>query len=397
MRIAELRAEIDDIDKTLVRLLNRRALTAIEIGRVKRTANLPLCDDAREREVVSKVCQANTGPLDDKIVSRLFRRIIRESRRVEGRVVKQASCTSAHGADLDHCRSEVNLERTTIVGCGLMGASFALTLRRCCPHVRIAGWDSSSIVLEQALERGIIDEIDEALASEETSRSDFIYLAIPVGDIKSFFRDHGHQIAPGAIVSDAGSTKSEVCEAARNYLTNGQLFIGGHPVAGSHLSGLDHARADMFENAPYVLIKENSETSDEAFETMMALVEMLGARVVVTTAAEHDQAMAFVSHLPQLISSVLAVTIDKHDQADIFKQMAGSGYRDMTRLAQSSWSMWGDIFATNTGPIANALNEMLEQLDALRDELRRDGDRSNSQLAKTSALFNRSSPLSQGH
>ena len=397
MRIAELRAEIDDIDKALIRLLNRRAQTAIEVGRLKKTANLPLCDVAREREVVAKVCQANTGPLDDKVVSKLFRRIIRESRRVEGQVVEQASCPSPLRTDGDYCRSEVNLKRTTIVGCGLMGASFALALRRCCPHVRIAGWDSSSIVLEHALERAIIDEIDDTFASEEISTSDLIYLAIPVGDIKSFFRDHGHQIAPGAIISDAGSTKAEVCEAAQNYLTNGQLFIGGHPVAGSHLSGLEHARAGMFENAPYVLIREDSEASDEAFETMTRLVEMLGARVVVTTAAEHDEAMAFVSHLPQLISSVLAVTIDKHNQADIFKQMAGSGYRDMTRLAQSSWSMWGDIFATNTGPIANALNEMLEQLDALRDELRRGGDRSNPQLARTSALFNRPVQFSHGH
>jgi prephenate dehydrogenase len=142
----------------------------------------------------------------------------------------------------------------------------------------------------------------------------------------------------------------------------------------------------MFENASYVLIKEGS--SKSAFETMTSLVKGLGARVVITTAAEHDQAMAFVSHLPQLISSVLAATIEKQAQADTLKQMAGSGYRDMTRLAQSSWSMWGDIFATNTLPIANALNEMLDELDVLRDELRDGSDRINPPLARTSALFN---------
>lgn len=385
MRIAELRAEIDDIDVSIIQLLNRRARTAIEIGRLKQTANLPLCDVAREREVVAKVCQANTGPLDDNSVSKLFRRIIRESRCVEGRVVEQATSPDA---DRDHCHGEVNVEKVTIVGCGLIGASFALALRRSCPHVRIAGWDSSALVLQQALERGIIDEIDEAIASETISTSDLVYLAIPVSNIKSFFRDHGYQIAPGTIVSDAGSTKAEVCEAARNYLTNGQIFIGGHPVAGSHLGGLEHARADMFENASYVLIKEDTERSKSAFETMTSLVKMLGARVVVTTAAEHDQAMAFVSHLPQLISSVLAATIEKQAQADSLKQMAGSGYRDMTRLAQSSWSMWGDIFATNTLPIANALNEMLDELDVLRDELSQGSDRSNPPLLRTSALFN---------
>ena len=392
MRIAELRAEIDDIDKTIVQLLNRRVRTAVEIGRLKRTAKLPLCDVAREREVLAGVCQANAGPLDDSCVRKLFRRIIRESRRVEGQVVEQASCTSSPRADLDRYRSEVGFERVTVVGCGLMGASFALALRRCCPDARIAGWDSSPVVLEQALERGIIDEIDEAFAGEKTSTSGLIYLAIPVRNIKDFFRECGHQIAPGAIVSDAGSTKAEVCEAAQNYLTNGQHFVGGHPVAGSHLGGLEHARADMFENAPYVLIKEDSDASKRAFERMAGLVKMLGARVVVTTAPEHDQAMAFVSHLPQLISSVLAATIEKHAQAGTFKQMAGSGYRDMTRLAQSSWSMWGDIFATNSLPIANALDEMLDQLDVLRDELRRGSDRANPPLVRTSALFNRPLP-----
>lgn len=387
MSITALRVEIDEIDKALVQLLNRRARAAVEIGRLKQTANLPLCDIAREREVVSRACQSNTGPLDDKTVSKLFRRIIRESRRVEGQVVEAASCAGSQRPDSDRYRHEVKLERVTIVGCGLMGASFALALRRYCPYVRIAGWDASSNVREQALERGIIDEIDEAFANERVSTSDLIYLAIPVRNIKSVLRDRGHQIAPGAIVSDAGSTKAEVCAAARNYLTNGQVFIGGHPVAGSHLGGLEHARADMFENAAYVLIKEDSEATKAAFETMVALVKTLGARVVVTTAAEHDQAMAFVSHLPQLISSVLAATIESQAEAETLKQMAGSGYRDMTRLAQSSWSMWGDIFATNTLPIANALNEMLDQLDLLRDELSEGSDRSNPPLPRTSALF----------
>jgi len=114
---------------------------------------------------------------------------------------------------------------------------------------------------------------------------------------------------------------------------------------------------------------------------------MLGARVVLTTAADHDRAMALVSHLPQLISSVLAATIDRQATADMLKRIAGTGYRDMTRLAESSWSMWGDIFATNAGPIANAVDEMLEQLIAVRDELRRGAAQTNPQLVKTGALF----------
>ena len=274
-----------------------------------------------------------------------------------------------------------------MVGCGLIGASFALALRRCSSEVRIAGWDSASRALNRALERGIIDELDEAIAGEQVSTSDLIYLAMPVGGIKSFLQDRGAHVAPGAIVTDAGSIKSEVCKTALRYLPEDRLFVGGHPVAGSHLGGLEHARADFFDNAPYVLIKEYRRTNDEALMTMKELVEMVGARVVLTTAAEHDRAMALVSHLPQLISSVLAATIDNQAKADMLKRIAGTGYRDMTRLAESSWSMWGDIFATNAGPIANAVDEMLEQLIAVRDELRRSAAQTNPQLVKTGALF----------
>lgn len=281
----------------------------------------------------------------------------------------------------------MKVKRTTVVGCGLIGASFALALRRCSPDVRLAGWDSSSIALNQALERGIIDELDEALAREQVSTSDLIYLAMPVGGIRSFLRDHGAQVARGAIVTDAGSTKSEVCETALNYLPEGRLFVGGHPVAGSHLAGLDHARADLFENAPYALIKDPRNENDEALATMKEMVELIGARVIVTTAAEHDRAMALVSHLPQFISSTLAATIDGQADSDALKRLAGSGYRDMTRLAGSSWAIWGDISTTNAEPIVNALDEMLGRLIAVRDELRRDAGRPNSPLAKTRALF----------
>jgi len=283
----------------------------------------------------------------------------------------------------------MKVKRTTVVGCGLIGASFALALRRCSPDVCIAGWDSSSITLNRALERGIIDEFDETFDREQVSTSDLIYLAMPVGGIRRFLQDHGAHVAPGAIVTDAGSTKSEVCETALNYLPEGRLFIGGHPVTGSHLAGLEHARADLFECAPYALIKDHLNENDEALATMTELVKMLGARVILTTAAEHDRAMALVSHLPQLISCALAATIEGQVDSDALKRMVGPGYRDMTRLAGSSWSIWRDILAANAGPIVSALDEMLDLLLAVRDELRRGGGRPNPQLVKTSTLFNR--------
>ncbi|HEX8115727.1 MAG TPA: prephenate dehydrogenase, partial [Pyrinomonadaceae bacterium] len=144
-------------------------------------------------------------------------------------------------------------ERATVVGCGLIGASFALALRESGACARIAGWDSSPAVLEEALRGRLIDEADEAFVKRERSASDLVYLAAPVGGIIDFLRECGPSLDPRATVTDAGSTKTEVCRAAREHLPEGVLFVGGHPVAGSHLSGLAHARADLFRGAPYVL------------------------------------------------------------------------------------------------------------------------------------------------
>jgi prephenate dehydrogenase len=282
----------------------------------------------------------------------------------------------------------MKLKRITVVGCGLIGASFALALRRRCDaSVRIAGWDSSAFVLDQALQTGIIDEIDGALPGGRVSASDLIYLAMPVGGIISFLQERGAQVARGALVTDAGSTKELVCAAALDYLPEGRCFVGGHPVAGSHLHGPTHARADLFDNAPYVLISDRKQKDDEALATISELVEMIGARAILKTAEEHDRAMALVSHLPQLLSSALAATVNGQASADCLSRLSGTGYRDMTRLAESSWSIWGDIFATNPLPIADALDQLLDKLLAARDELRRNADWTSTRLVKTRALF----------
>jgi len=281
----------------------------------------------------------------------------------------------------------MKVKRVTVVGCGLIGASFALALRRGDASIRIAGWDASAATLAHALRSGVIDECDEALPCGLVSASDIIYLAIPVGEIRRFLRDCGEQLARGAIVTDAGSVKSGVCADALRHLPEGRYFVGGHPIAGSHLSGLAHARADLFDNAPYVLIREPLKKNDEALATVKQLVEMLGARVMLTEAAEHDRAMALVSHLPQLVSSALAATVSRQADADALVRMSGTGYRDMTRLAGSSWTMWGDIFAANARPVADALDELLGKLVVVRDELRQVAGRTDARLEETGALF----------
>jgi prephenate dehydrogenase len=275
--------------------------------------------------------------------------------------------------------------RVTIIGCGLIGASFGLALRRSGACRRIAGWDSNPAALDAALRLGAIDEIEKL----SRGNSDLLYLAMPVAEIIKFLKEQGRRIKPGTVVTDAGSTKREVCRAAQMHLPQTVKFIGGHPISGSHLHGPAHATAELFKGAPYVLIQnDNQNGSKEAFT---ATLEMIGARVTFMTAPEHDQAFALLSHMPQLLSSALAATIEAQANTRVPLALAGPGYRDMTRLAASSWSMWRDILATNPLPIAGALNEMIERLTVVRNELLKQTDSPTACLPKSRGLFERPS------
>lgn len=276
-------------------------------------------------------------------------------------------------------------QRITIVGCGLIGSSFALALRSVCPpEVRITGWDAAPQVLHEALQRGVIDEVDAPLAQNRVPASDLIYLAMPVAQIIAFLRDHGAELSPHTTITDAGSTKLEICRAARAYLAQDCEFIGGHPIAGSHLAGPAYARADLFEGAAYVLTPHRESA---AFENFAQMIKDFRAEVHRMDAAEHDRALAFVSHLPQLMSSALAATVNARDNAAQMKQLSGTGYRDMTRLAASSWSIWRDILASNSEPIAEALDDYIDRLSGIRDELRRHDQPSEARLDRAQALF----------
>ena len=283
--------------------------------------------------------------------------------------------------------SEPLWSRVTVVGCGLIGASFALAVRRAGAAARIAGWDTSPETLREALARGVIDEADGSFGGGAVSPSDLVYLAMPVGEIIRFLRERGGQVKPGALVTDAGSTKREVCRAARECLPKDRAFVGGHPVAGSHLGGLAHADANLFAGAPYVLTVDEDDAGrgpDENFAAQVAALEetlrRVGARVVRALAREHDRALAFVSHLPQVVSSALAACVEAQGAA--VSSLAGAGYRDMTRLAASPWSVWGDILATNRDSVADALDALVVRLSSVREELR-----ASPALDATRALF----------
>jgi prephenate dehydrogenase len=277
--------------------------------------------------------------------------------------------------------------RVTIVGCGLIGSSFALALKRNHLCTRLAGWDSSEAVLAEAIHKGVIDEIDYSLADGGVSESDLIYLALPVNAIISFIRENSRAIKRGALITDSGSTKQEIMRAAREHLSNKCHFVSGHPIAGSHLSGLEHACDDLFAGNPYILVPAFAHDGDAVFTRLKETVVRCGARVVTMTAAEHDRAMALVSHLPQLLSSILASTIRSRADGKELLDVSGTGYADMTRLAGSRWSIWRDILLTNRVEIDGALGEFINELKLVRDELNPANQNGDSELSHTRSLF----------
>lgn len=262
--------------------------------------------------------------------------------------------------------------KVTIYGCGLIGGSFALALRRSGYNGLITGGGGSRS-LETALKLGVIDSIEESFSQNTICESDLIYLAAPIGGILDFLRTKSKFIKPGTLVTDAGSTKTLIVKTAMECLPDGVHFIGGHPMAGSEQNGVEHARADLFDNAPYALTIDD-DTDSNKLDHLKFLIENMGARVLITNAESHDAACALISHLPQLLSSSLASLLHVERQHENFpvelaEQLAGGGWRDMTRLSNSSWSVWRDIIVTNRSNLSHSLDVLLSELTSLKHAL----------------------------
>ena len=266
----------------------------------------------------------------------------------------------------------MRFERVAIVGLGLIGGSFALAARRAGIARKITGCDTDEAI-EYALAHNVIDEPEDSFDSGRVSEADLVYLATPVRAIIDFLRARAAQIKPGAIVTDAGSTKREICRAASGSLSPGVHFIGGHPMAGSHNTGIENASADIFTNAPYALVtddagEEANRDFSNALDAMLEVVGRIGGRPVITTPDLHDRVVARVSHAPQLISTALAVAVAKRGEREC-RELAGAGFADMTRLAASSWSVWEDVCRTNADEVRGALDEIITELETMRAAL----------------------------
>ncbi|HXU48227.1 MAG TPA: prephenate dehydrogenase/arogenate dehydrogenase family protein [Candidatus Binatia bacterium] len=264
----------------------------------------------------------------------------------------------------------VPFRRIAVIGTGLIGGSFALAVRKKFPSIEIVGWDRDAGSLNGALSRGAIQEKATDLA-DALRGADLVYIALPVSAIVKSLAPVAAAAEPDALVTDTGSTKALIEQAAREcFRGKPSLFVGGHPMAGKENSGIDSADADMFKGAPYALIA-NEKTADQRIKNFATLIEGIGARVVWCDAETHDWSVGIVSHLPQLLSIALARVIqDESDETGFPLALAGPGLQDSLRLAGSPYSVWRDILVANSDNVARALNRVGQAIEHLQQNLK---------------------------
>jgi prephenate dehydrogenase len=270
----------------------------------------------------------------------------------------------------------VPFQRIAVVGTGLIGGSFALAVRTAFPSVSVSGWDKPD-VLQRAYSLGAVHDVKPGL-SAALADADLVFVALPVGLTIERLPEIARLAPRGALVTDAASTKRQVCETAQKCFSGGAFFLGGHPMAGQERSGIDVADRYLFRGARYVLIDNPvsrgsaAVRDDERVERFVALLEAIGARPVWMEAVAHDRAVAVISHLPQLLSVALAGVVNQRtDKTGLPLLLAGRGLRDTLRLAGSPYTVWRDIVLTNSENIDATLEQLIQQVEKLRSDLRR--------------------------
>ncbi|MGM0499458.1 MAG: prephenate dehydrogenase [Bacillota bacterium] len=275
-------------------------------------------------------------------------------------------------------------KNAAVVGVGLIGASLAAALKKSDPEIKITAVDRCAETIEKAEKLGIIDQGFTDIKNN-LKDAELIFIAVPVAAIPSVIRKIKAGSDGKQILVDAGSTKKEIMLQAQEILKGTKkIFIGGHPMAGSHKSGLDWHQVDLFKDAPFILtpwIKESRSllpikealndlaVDEELLQQLTELIKNFGAKVHIISAEEHDRCTAYLSHLPHLLSSALVNLSSRKDFESSFLELSGSGYRDMTRIAGSSPDLWQDIIISNRKNLAELVSEYRTELKELQFNL----------------------------
>lgn len=252
-------------------------------------------------------------------------------------------------------------EQLGLIGCGLMGGSFALALKRAGLVKRVVGYSKSPSTTERARNMGVID-VEAPSALLAVSGADIVLIAVPVAATEATFKAIKHLVTPQMLIMDVGSTKREVIDAGRRALRD-QIgsFVPTHPIAGKEVAGVEHADADLYMGKQ-VILTPIERTLTVQLQKAVDVWTGLGCRVLQMSPEAHDAAFAAVSHLPHLIAFALMNAIGGQTKGKEYLSLAGPGFRDFTRIAASDPRVWRDIMISNR-------EELLEQTKIFKRNL----------------------------
>ena len=253
-------------------------------------------------------------------------------------------------------------EQLGLIGCGLMGGSFALALKRAGLVKRVVGYSKSPSTTERARTMGVID-VEAPSALLAVSGADIVLLAVPVAATEATLKAIRHLVTKDMLIMDVGSTKRDVIDSARRVLRDHiGSFVPCHPVAGKEVSGVEHADPELYVGKQ-VIVTPIDRTAPTQLEDAIRVWEELGCQVLKMAPEEHDAAFAAVSHLPHLIAFALINAVAGQEHGQAYFSLAGPGFRDFTRIAASDPKMWRDILLANR-------HELLAQCRVFEGSLR---------------------------
>ncbi|WP_428419390.1 prephenate dehydrogenase [Methylibium sp.] len=251
-----------------------------------------------------------------------------------------------------------------VIGCGLMGGSFALALKRAGLVKRVVGYSKSPSTTEKAKRLGVIDTAAES-ALLAVSGSDLVLLAVPVAATEATLKAIRHLVEPGVMLMDVGSTKRDVVDAARRVLKDKVgCFVPAHPITGKEVSGIENADAYLYANRQ-VILTPLAQTDAVLVQKATDVWAAIGCQVLKMSPENHDAAFAAVSHLPHLLAFAYFASVAKQPAGRDFLSLAGPGFRDFTRIAASDPVMWRDVLMSNREEILKQSQRFRHTLDAL--------------------------------
>lgn len=260
-------------------------------------------------------------------------------------------------------------EQLGLIGCGLMGGSFALAMKRAGLVKRVVGYSKSPSTTERARQMGVID-VEAPSALLAVSGADLVLLAVPVSATEASFKAIRHLVSKDTLIMDVGSTKREVIDAARRVLRDQVgVFVPAHPITGKELAGVDHADPDLYTGRQ-VILTPIERTQTEQLNKASQVWTALGCHVKQMSPDAHDAAYAAVSHLPHLIAFALMNGIQSQDNAEEYLSLAGPGFRDFSRIAASDPSIWRDILMTNREELVAQSRHFLRALNQLETAIK---------------------------